>query len=290
VLPNQVLTPAQLVELAAIERPVEALPAGGGLSQSQGIKHIKVLAAQRAPLADPHLPGGGLIVALLNAGMRMQDGGHYDIDIGWTSAAPTADFLQNEGTVDLSLPWESADCEQPNDLAHASAMLCDDVLYSDPVIQVVIGLFALSGGGFDFKADESIFGKTICVPADRDLSVLNGNGRKWLTERRITVIQRSTLLDCISLVQQQEADAFVASDLEGRYALGQLGLSQIFKMMERPLGTRGVHVIVPRDRQQADELITAVNQGLKQLKQSDTYAAIIRQHLMKLWDTRASAP
>jgi TRAP-type uncharacterized transport system substrate-binding protein len=290
VLPNQVLTPTQLVELAAIEHPVEAHPAGAGLSQGQGIKRLKVLAAQRAPLADPHLPGGGLIVALLNAGLRLQDGGRSDIDLSWTSATPAADFLQNEGTVDLSLPWESADCEQPSDLAHASAMLCDDVLYSEPVLQMVIGLFALSDGGFDFKTDESIFGKTICVPADRDLSVLNGNGRKWLTERRITLIQRPTLLDCISLAQQREADAFVASDLEGRYALGQLGLSQVFKMMERPLGTRGVHIIVPRDRQQADELISAVNQGLKQLKQSDTYATIIRQHLMKLWDTRASAP
>jgi polar amino acid transport system substrate-binding protein len=290
VLPNQVLTPAQLVELAAIERPVEALPIGAGTSQNQGPKRIRVLAAQRAPLADPHLPGGGLIVALLNASLRMQDGGRSDMDISWTSAAPTLDLVQNEGTVDLSLPWESADCEQPNDLAHASAMLCDDVLYSDPVLQTVIGLFALSDGGFEFKTDENIFGKTICVPADRDLSVLNGNGRKWLTERRITMVQRPSLLECVSLVQQREADAFIASDLEGRYALGQLGLSQVFKMMERPLGTRGVHIVVPRDRQQADELITAVNQGLKQLKQSDTYAAIIRQHLMKLWDARAGGP
>jgi ABC-type amino acid transport substrate-binding protein len=288
VLANQVLTPAQLVELAAIERPVEALSVGP--AQSQGTKRIKVLAAQRAPLADPHLPDGGLIVALLNAGLRMREAGRSDIDITWTSAAPTMDFLQNEGSVDLSLPWESADCEQPNDLAHASAMLCDDVLYSDPVLQLVIGLFALSDGDFDFKTDASIFGKTICVPLDRDLSVLNGNGRKWLTERRISLIQRPTLLDCISLAQQREADAFVASDLEGRYALGQLGLSQTFRMMERPLGTRGVHIIVPRDNQHADELITAVNQGLKQLKQSDAYAAIIRQHLMKLWDARASAP
>jgi ABC-type amino acid transport substrate-binding protein len=169
-------------------------------------------------------------------------------------------------------------------------MLCDDVFYSEPVFQLVIGLFALSDGGFDFKTDESIFGKSICVPLDRDASVLNGDGRKWLSERRISMIRRPTLLDCISLAQQREADAFVASDLEGRYALGQLGLSQLFKMMERPLGTRGVHVIVPKDRPQAEELINAVNQGLKQLKQGDAYSSIIRQHLMKLWDTRASTP
>jgi uncharacterized protein len=295
VLPNRVLTPAQLAELAAVERPAVALTPLTGPSPAQDprIKHIRVLAAERAPLAAPHLPDGGLIAALLKASLRMadgRDGGRSETDITWTSAVPTIELLQNGSAFDFSLPWESADCEQPNDLAHASAMLCDDVLYSEPVLQLVIGLFALSDSSFDFKADESIFGKSICVPQDRDVSVLNGNGRKWLSEKRIVLIRRPTLLDCISLAQQREADAFVASDLEGRYTLGQLGLSQLFKMMERPLGTRGVHIIVPREHPQSEELISGVNQGLKQLKRSDTYATIIRQHLMKLWDTRAGGP
>jgi uncharacterized protein len=295
VLPNQILSPAQLADLAVVERSslTLALSAEAGAAADQRTRRIRVLAAERAPLADRHLPDGGLITALVNASLRMgdqRDGGRSDIDLNWTSALPTIERLQNESAIDLSLPWETADCEQPNDLAHASAMLCDDVFYSEPVLQLVIGLFGLSDGGFDFKTDESIFGKSICVPLDRDVSILNSDGRKWLSEKRISVIRKPTLLDCISLSQQREADAFVASDLEGRYALGQLGLSELFKMMERPLGTRGVHVIVPKDRPQAEELIDTVNHGLRQLKQSDAYSSIIRQHLMKLWNARASAP
>ena len=38
------------------------------------------------------------------------------------------------------------------------------------------------------------------------------------------------------------------------------------------------------------ELIGAVNWGLKELKQTDTYAAIVRNHLMRLWNGNASAP
>lgn len=295
VLPNQVLSPPQLADLAVVERPSLTLAPSteAGAPADQRTRRIRVLAAERAPLADRHLPDGGLITALVSASLRMgdqRDGGRSDIDMNWTSTLPTIERLQNESAIDLSLPWETADCENPNDLAHASAMLCDDVLYSEPVLQLVIGLFGLSDGGFDFKTDESIFGKSICVPLDRDVSVLNNDGRKWLSEKRISVIRKPTLLDCISLSQQREADAFVASDLEGRYALGQLGLSELFKMMERPLGTRGVHVIVPKDRPQAEELIDAVNQGLRQLKQSDAYSSIIRQHLMKLWNARASTP
>ena len=294
VQPNQVLRPAQLAELAVIDRPLAALAPElePSPAQAQKAKHISVLAAGRAPLADQHLPDGGLITALVNASLRTadrRDTGRFEIDVRWTATLPTIGILQSEGAIDVSLPWESADCDQPNDLEHASAMLCDDVLFSDPVLQLVIGLFVLSDSGFEFNTDASIFGKTVCVPLDRDVSVLNGQGRKWLSDGRISVIRQPTLLDCISLAQQREADAFVASDLEGRYALGQLGLSQLFKMMERPLGTRGVHVIVPKDRPQAEQLVNAVNEGLRQLKQSDAYSAIIRRHLMKLWDTR-SAP
>jgi TRAP-type uncharacterized transport system substrate-binding protein len=292
-LPQQVLTPAQVAEIAAVERPAPTAEAPSGPAPDQRVRHIRVLAAERAPLADRHLPDGGLIAALVSSSLHMadrRDGGRSEIEVNWTTALPMIERLQNENSIDLSLPWESADCEQPNDLAQASAMLCDDVLYSEPVLQLVIGLFALSDGSFDFNSDESIFGKSICVPLDRDASVLNSDGRKWLSDKRITMIRRPTLIDCISLAQQRDADAFVASDLEGRYALGQLGLSQLFKMMERPLGTRGVHVIVPKDRPQTEELINAVNVGLKQLKQTDGYSSIIRQHLMKLWNVRASAP
>jgi uncharacterized protein len=294
VLPNKVLTPAQLAELAAVERPTIALApvSAAGEPGSQAIRHLKVLAVDRAPLADRHLPDGGLIAALLNASLRMtgkHDAGRPEIDVNWTSTLPMMEFLQNESTVDLSLPWESVDCEQPNDVAHASAMLCDDVLYSDPLLQLVIGLFTVSDSGFDFDTDDSILGKTICVPSDRDDSVLNGDGRKWLSENRISVTRRPTLVDCIGLAQQHEVDAFVASDLEGRYVLGQLGLQPYFKMMVRPLGTRGVHVIVPKDRPQAEDLLNTVNRGLKELKETDAYAAIVRQHLMKLWDAPPSA-
>ena len=91
-------------------------------------------------------------------------------------------------------------------------------------------------------------------------------------------------------VQTLEADAFVASDLEGRFVLDRLGLSRDFRMLERPLGIRGVHVVASREHVQASELISAVNRGLKELKQTDAYAAIVRNHLMRLWNGNTSAP
>ena len=78
----------------------------------------------------------------------------------------------------------------------------------------------------------------------------------------------------------------IASDLEGRYVLERLGLSRHFKMLERPLGIRGVHAVASKEHVQAPELIDALNRGLKELKESDAYAAIVRRHLMRLWAAR----
>jgi uncharacterized protein len=287
--PRGILKVAQLADLAAVERPRAALPrpAENGPEAAQKPK-IRLLATGRAPLADERLPEGGLVTALVRSSLGktgQDDAALSEIDVRWTkSALPPIQSLLSDRSIDISLPWESADCEQPNDLMQASAVLCDNALYTDPILQVVIGVFTLSDSAFKFDTDESILGKTICIPNDRDVSVLNVNGRNWLSQKRVVVLRQQTLLDCVSSIQKHEADAFIANDLEGRYVLARLGLAALFRMAERPLGMRGVHAIVSKDHAQASELVGAVNSGLKRLKQSDAYAAIVRKHLMRLWD------
>jgi ABC-type amino acid transport substrate-binding protein len=225
--------------------------------------------------------------------MQSMEGGPAaaDMDLRWAKAPLVAiQSLLADPSIDISFPWESADCERPNDLVQASAVLCDNALFTDPILQVVIGLFIPSDRPFRFDTDQSIFGKTICVPNDRDVSTLNANGRNWLSDKRVAVVRRPTLLECVIIVQQREADAFIANDLEGKYLLDRLGLGQLFAMADRPLGTRGVHAIVSRDHAQATAMVTAVNQGLNELKQTEAYAIIVRGHLMPLWNVRSSSP
>jgi len=293
--PKRVLSAAQLAELARgkTSEAILRIPNEPGQAAVQRRK-IRLLATGRAPLTDERLPDGGLVTALVSSGLsgaQPTEEMPSEIEVRWTkSAAPPIQSLLSDRSIDLFLPWESVDCEQPSDLMQTSAVLCDNALFSEPILQVVIGLFTLSDSSFKFDNDEGILGKLICIPGDRDVSVLNGNGRKWISQRRVVAFRRPTLLDCVSAVQRHEADAFVANDLEAHYVLGRLGLSALFKMLERPLGTRGVHAIVSKDHAQAFELIDAVNSGLRRLKATDAYAAIVRHHLMRLWENAAGAP
>jgi ABC-type amino acid transport substrate-binding protein len=290
--PARGLSKEQLARLALAERPQAMLPpVGDAATATVATPKITVLAMGRAPLAEPQLPAGGLIPELLRSSLsKARPGdGRSEIELRWATAAPVKSLLSDD-SIDISLPWDGADCERPNDLMQASAVLCDNALYSDPILEVVVGLFTRADSKFIFATDESILGKTICISGDQDVSPLNAQGRDWISQKRVTAVRKPTLLDCASAVQTQEADAFVASDLEGRYVLDRLGLSRDFRMLERPLGIRGVHVVAAREHLQASELISAVNRGLKQLKETDAYAAIVRTHLMRLWNGDAKAP
>jgi len=252
---------------------------------------VRVLAVARTPFAGEHLPEGGLILALVRAGLA-QAGGDLagrQIDVGWTATA-LAPQLLSDASIDLALPVEGADCENANELTQSAAVLCDNTTFSDPIFQVIIGLFAPSDSTFKFDTDESILGKTICVQQEFDQSILNSGGRNWASYKRVTVLRRPTLLDCVASVQAREAHAFVATDLEGRYLLGKLGLEKYFGMLARPLATRGLHAVVAREHAKAAELIGAINQGLKQLKQGEAYAGIVQKHLLRLWHDPSQPP
>jgi ABC-type amino acid transport substrate-binding protein len=248
---------------------------------------IRILAITAPPLADEQLPEGGLALALVSAGLiRAEPSVDADSTVRWINGVLDPQAL---AAVDFGLPVDSADCEHPNNLTHSSAALCDSAVFSDPILQVVLGLFTLSNSTFKFETDDSILGKTICLSHDRDLSSLNGNGRNWAAYKRVSVMRRATLLDCVAAVQAHDADTFVATDLEGTYLLRRLGLTPYFVMQPRPLATAAVHAVVWRDHARGADLINALNQGLKRLKESDAYSAIVQKHLIASAATASSS-
>lgn len=290
--PAKVLGAAQLAKLATVDKPATATakPMSSLAGQPPKLKPVSMVAIHRAPFADERATDGGLIPALLGSGLAVVGPapGQRPV-IKWSKAdAVSLQLLTNETAADILLPWDLADCERPNDLTQSLAMLCDRATFSDPIMQVVIGLFSLAGGDFKFDNDANIQGRSLCVPHDRDLAELTAPGRNWIAEKRITLVRQPSLIDCISAVQRREADAFVATDLEGWHLLKQFGIAPLFAMAERPLGTRTIHAAVWKAHPQAAEMLDAVNRAIRQTKDSGTHASLVRQHLMTIWDNKVS--
>jgi hypothetical protein len=249
--------------------------------QAGAVPTARILSVSAPPLADAQLPEGGLVLALVKAVLlsRSQADGTPRVDVRWMKGGLSQEVL-SDPTIDLFLPVESADCDRPNELTHTSAVVCDHAVYSDAILQVVLGLFSLTKSSFKFETDASILGKTVCIWRENDLTALNANGRNWASYKRVTVLRRSSLLDCVVAVQAHDADAFAAIDLEGTHILRRLGLAPYFAMHPRPLATRGVHAVVWREHPRAAEILAALNAGLKQLKDGGAYASLVQKHLM----------
>jgi hypothetical protein len=70
---------------------------------------------------------GGLITALLSSSLSTAAGPRSEIDLRWAKSPTTPiKSLLGDTSIDISFPWEGADCDRPNDLIQASAVLCDN--------------------------------------------------------------------------------------------------------------------------------------------------------------------
>jgi ABC-type amino acid transport substrate-binding protein len=271
-------------ELASIRalKPPAATPADAASGPSGA---LRFLAAQRPPLSGEGLPNGGLAVDLLRRSLSQASGGREaKIEMRWAKGeVPALPAAMEDQSLDLVLPWESAECERPNELPRTAAILCDAAIYSSAIIQVVVGVFTLRDAPQRFDQDLDLHGKTLCLAHDRDGGEAALKDRTRFPEKSVTVVTRQTLLDCVSAVQTREADAFVALDIEGRHVLRQIGLQPMFRMLERPLATRGIHAVVPKAHPRAAELIARIDAGLQSFRNSEAYTSTLREHLLPLW-------
>ena len=84
----------------------------------------------------------------------------------------------------------------------------------------------------------------------------------------------------------------MASDLEGRYVLDRLGLVAGFQDAGAPrCGSAASTWLPPGSTSRPSELISAVNRRLEAAQADVTPTlAIVRTHLMRLWNGNANAP
>jgi hypothetical protein len=259
-------------ERVAAVTPRETMPGDGAIQPLR----LSIVAAP--PLTDPTQPNGGLITELTMAVMERVNGGGVTQLWAKDKLGQIGEVMaKNAATV--AVPWETADCDKPQNLSPEHAAICDGALMSAPLFLVPVVFFTRADSDFDFKTDESVSGRTLCLHVGRDLSDISGENRKWLTHNKVKLVRPATLIDCLSVVERGEADALVGNEAESRFAIDRLGLSAVFKMAERPLATHGIHIAIPKDRPGADALLEEINKAIAELKKKDGYSAIIAKHL-----------
>ncbi len=152
----------------------------------------------------------------------------------------------------------------------------EDYLYSDLVYGGMRAVYTRPGSGIDPERLETFHGKTYCAP----------NGFivypriEELHRKNLIAIQRPfSLTACAQMLALGRVDFFITDALGGDEALKQANVGGAIVRLAKPFDRAEFHLIVPKSRPDALTLVNDFNTGLRRLKASGEYAAIVRRHL-----------
>ena len=242
---------------------------------------VRLSVISRPPLTDQQSDDGGLLAELAKAALeRTAWPGTGEVVVLWDeNSVDQANGIVAKKTADLALPWMSGACEDPDNPGSEATVFCEGMLASYPIFKVLVAFFARADSDFDPTTEENMIGRTICRPAELDMSPLSEQAKRLIRDGKLALVRPPSLIDCLSLVDRREADALFVNELEGKLVMARLGLSDTFRMIEGAVSVQDIHIGVARDRPGANELLAALNEGIGKLKAEDTYSQIIVKHL-----------
>lgn len=242
---------------------------------------LKVLTASGfAPFADRDLPDGGLIAAVVDAALTQAapQTGHT---IHWIEDREAhLDPLLSNALMDMGFPWPDPPCEQGLQRPE-----CQSLLYSDPIFEMLSLLFVAADRGKAITSLDDMQGKRLCRPAGFPTHDLDRNGRQWVVDDQVTLLQPDQAADCVQLVLDGRADAMALDEFSGRVALRQAGAEgKIVALSDMPVAIETLHVVVPKTHPQAGQILDTFNKGLLKIRENGTFHDILSTHLTPFWE------
>ena len=231
------------------------------------------------PLSDPDWPAQGLMTELVEAAF---DASPEDVQLSlaWEEDWSAHLFpMLDDQRYDMGFPWFRPDCDvQPDDT------LCSAFHFSDPVLDLVVLLFVRADAPVRFEDDTDVVGRILCRPAGFATHMLDGQGRGWLKDKKISLKQPSSPDACFEMLVAGDVEGVVLNEFVGVQKLFELNLTEKVVPLPRPVSVEGLHVVISRKHWQGTTHLYRFNAGLAALRQTPRYDEIIARHLKLFWD------
>ncbi|WP_147103711.1 transporter substrate-binding domain-containing protein [Tateyamaria sp. syn59] len=238
-----------------------------------------VTASNYAPFTDLNWPGQGMLTELVNAAFEATPN-PLTYSIEWENDWSRHLFpMLDSKEFDMGFPWFKPDCD-----GNPSNERCANFHFSDPLVDLVILLFARSDAPLTFEQDSDLHGKTLCRPEGYFTHDLDRADRRWLTDGLVTLKQPATPDDCFAMLVAGEVDAVALNEFLGVQKMFELGLTDQVAPLSRPVSIEGLHVLISKSHWRGTAHLYRFNAGLARLKQSDRYNEIVSRHLALFWD------
>ncbi|MEL7463653.1 MAG: hypothetical protein AAFN79_06280 [Pseudomonadota bacterium] len=264
---------------AAQPEPV-ATPTGGDATGA--IAGARMLSANGLPpFSDKSLRGDGMAHELLRAvttRLGAEDPRVVFID---DRSSHLRDLLL-EGSFDIGFPWVRPPCEDAEGLTAISsqdAWFCANFAFSEPIYEIVLGFFVRAEEYADARVTFADFADArICRPAALSTLDLEVRG---LGQDGVEIVRPETLAECFQLLLDEEVDAVSGDVFAAEALVGDLGLGDQVEEMSSLSLLQTVHAVAPLSKPGSLEALSALSQGLTDLKLNGEWFRIVARHLVQ---------
>jgi polar amino acid transport system substrate-binding protein len=237
-----------------------------------------VTAASFAPFADPKLARGGLLADLVTRALA-RTGSHAETQLTFVDnlSVPVVDLA---GTgFELSFPWFKPDCSAQEALSPKLRRLCTDYVFSGPLHEVSLAVYALAEGPLTGLTDHAgLAGKPVCVPAGLPPMV---PGRSDPFPADVTMAVGPDTADCMERLMRREVAAVAAVKLQADHEIGRLGLAHAVGELTALTSTRTLHALAPKSNPGGVESLASLDRGLEIVKKSGEWFRVVSAHNLR---------
>lgn len=229
------------------------------------------------PFTDTRLEDGGILTRLgLVAFSR--GGNDRTTKLDWVDDwGSHLNVLLPKHAFDLSIGWDGIDCTKMDLLSPDMVRRCTELVLSDPVYEVVYGLYALPDSKFgQVRAFADLAGARICRPdgwATADLEV------EGLSPPAVTYVQPVNSDDCVKALLDDKADVM---SIEVESAVDSMERAKVTdKIVQNPylIHIASLHFATHVTNERGKEYLAMLNRGLDEMRETGEWYDIVASTL-----------
>lgn len=227
------------------------------------------------PYVGRDLPNGGFSTELVERAMQFNDQpADYRIDVIGDWGAHLSPLL-SDGAYELGYPWFKPDCDQRDLLGEASQWRCDNLLFSDPLHEIVVTAYGPRAAPTISNPNDAR-GLTICRPSGFFTHDLEAMG---LNESTMTRVSPDTARQCFEQLRDGQVDLVTVNADTAENLISALSLSDQVQEQTALSSIQTLRVVGMRTNPQTRILLRRINMGLQGLVNDGSFRAIAATHL-----------
>ena len=245
-------------------------------------RRIRFLTADDyVPFTDRRLINDGLVTDILVSALRRSPD-RPAFEINWINDwSIHLDPLLSSHEYDMGFPWLRPDCDSTPD-----EYRCQNFRFSHPIFQLLVLLFVDKERPLVFNTEADIEGAVLCRPKGYYTHDLEKDGRLWLTNNIVQLMQPDSIQECFEMLTRGDVDAVALNEFTGRSAVASLSLQDRVTVLEgRPLSIEGLHIVIHKQHPRSAELMELINESVSELQLSERHSVIIDTHFREYWST-----